>query len=463
MEIFRKKTVKNFDNDYATSSLKKKLTSFDLAALGIGSIVGTGIFVATGQGAKIAGPAVIISFIIAAITSALCALTYSELASMFPVSGSTYSYSYVAFGEIVAWIIGWDLILEYLVSAAAVAAGWSGSLNGLLMDYGIKLPVMLTKAPISGGIVDLPAVLITAVVTWLLYIGVSESAKINDIIVVVKILIIVIFVLLGITHIKAANYHPFMPFGVNGIVSGASIIFFAFIGFDTVSTASEETKNPEKDVPRGLALCLAVVIVMYIAVSLVLTGIISYKNVSIDNALPGALAHIGINWGSALVGIGAVVGMISTLLATLYGQVRIFMVMARDGLLPHAFAKVNKKHSTPGLCTILTGIFTAILAGFLPLNMIMELCNIGTLFAFALVSVGVIVLRKTMPEVKRKFKCPGVPFTPIITIFCCGYLIYSLPVVTWIRFIVWLFIGAIIYALYGYKNSKIRNAKKDTV
>ncbi|PJI08476.1 MULTISPECIES: amino acid permease [Clostridium] len=461
MDVFKKKTVKNFDDDYAKSSLKKKLTSFDLAALGIGSIVGTGIFVATGQGAKIAGPAVIISFIIAAITSALCALTYSELASMFPVSGSTYSYSYIAFGEIVAWIIGWDLILEYLVSAAAVAAGWSGSFNGILSDYGIKLPLMLTKAPVSGGIVDLPAVIITAIVTCLLYIGVSESAKVNDIIVIIKILIIIIFIALGITHIKSANYHPFMPFGVNGVVSGASIIFFAFIGFDTVSTASEETKNPERDVPRGLALCLIVVIIMYISVSLVLTGIISYKDISIDNALPGALAHIGINWGSALVGIGAVVGMISTLLGTLYGQIRIFMVMARDGLLPNIFAKVNKKHSTPGLCTILTGVATAILAGFLPLNMIMELCNIGTLFAFALVSVGIIVLRVTMPEVKRNFRCPGVPFTPIITIFCCGYLIYSLPVVTWIRFIVWLLIGMLIYVFYGYKNSKIRKAKKD--
>ncbi|KOF58015.1 MULTISPECIES: amino acid permease [Clostridium] len=456
MEIFRKKTVENFDQDYAKSTLKRKLTSFDLAALGIGSVVGTGIFVATGQGAKLAGPAVTISFIIAAITSALCALTYSELASMFPVSGSTYSYSYVAFGEIIAWIIGWDLILEYLVSAAAVASGWSGALIGILNDYGIKLPSMLTKAPVSGGIVDLPAVLITALVTWLLYIGVSESAKINDIIVGIKIVVIIIFVILGVTHINVTNYHPFMPFGVKGIMSGASIIFFAFIGFDAVSTASEETKNPEKDVPRGLTICLIAVVIMYISVSLVLTGIISYKDISIDNALPGALSHIGITWGSALVGVGAVIGMISTLLVTLYGQIRIFMVMSRDGLLPNVFAKVNKKHRTPGLCTILTGILTAIIAGVLPLNMIMELCNIGTLFAFALVSLGVIVLRKKMPEVERKFRCPGVPYTPIITIFFCGYLIYHLPVVTWIRFAIWLLIGILIYAFYGYKNSKMK-------
>ncbi len=460
MNIFRKRTTEDFNTTAAKSRLKKKLTAFDLAALGIGSVVGTGIFVATGQGSQLAGPAVTISFIIAAITSALCALTYSELATMFPVSGSTYSYSYVAFGEIIAWIIGWDLILEYLVSAAAVASGWSGTVMGILSSYGIHIPEMLTKAPVSGGLVDLPAVLITFIVTWILYIGVSESAKINNIIVGLKIFVILVFIVLGVTHINIANYHPFAPFGTRGIMSGAAIIFFAFIGFDAVSTAAEETKNPKKDVPVGLAICLVAVIIMYISVSLVLTGMVPFKSINVDDALPSALASIGITWGSALVGVGAVIGMISTLLVTLYGQIRIFMVMSRDGLLPKRFSKVNKKYSTPGLCTIITGIVTAVMAGFLPLNIIMELCNIGTLFAFVLVSIGVVILRKTMPNVERKFKCPGVPFTPALTVIFCFYLMASLPLMTWVRFGIWLALGVVIYFVYGFKNSTLNHSEK---
>ncbi|KAJ53614.1 APA family basic amino acid/polyamine antiporter [Clostridium tetanomorphum] len=463
MNVFRKKTTKDFKEAVSKTNLKRKLRAFDLAAIGIGSVVGTGIFVATGQGSQLAGPAVIISFIIAAITSALCALTYSELASMFPVSGSTYSYSYVAFGEIIAWIIGWDLILEYLVSASAVASGWSGTLLGILKNYGIIIPEVLTKAPVAGGMVDLPAVLITFVITFILYLGVSESAKVNNIIVGVKILVIFIFIVLGLSHINLANYRPFAPFGTKGIMAGASIIFFAFIGFDAVSTASEETQNPKKDVPLGLAICLITVIIMYIGVSLVLTGIIPFKLVNVQDALPGALSHIGINWGAALVGVGAILGMISTLLVTLYGQVRVFMVMARDGLLPKRFASVNKKYSTPGLCTIITGIITAVIAGFLPLNIIMELCNIGTLFAFVLVSIGVIVLRKTMPNVERKFKCPGVPYTPALTVIFCGYLMTSLPLMTWVRFGIWLALGLIIYFAYGYKNSTLNKNSQETL
>lgn len=246
-------------------------------------------------------------------------------------------------------------------------------------------------------------------------------------------------------------------------MAGASIIFFAFIGFDAVSTASEETQNPKKDVPLGLAICLITVIIMYIGVSLVLTGIIPFKLVNVQDALPGALSHIGINWGAALVGVGAILGMISTLLVTLYGQVRVFMVMARDGLLPKRFASVNKKYSTPGLCTIITGIITAVIAGFLPLNIIMELCNIGTLFAFVLVSIGVIVLRKTMPNVERKFKCPGVPYTPALTVIFCGYLMTSLPLMTWVRFGIWLALGLIIYFAYGYKNSTLNKNSQETL
>lgn len=453
MNLFRKKSIDDFKISAKKSHLKKGLNYIDLACLGIGSVVGTGVFVSTGQGAKLAGPAVIISFIVAAITSALCALTYSELATMFPVAGSTYSYCYVAFGEIIAWIIGWNLMLEYLVSGSAVASGWSSTFVDILKSCGINLPNLLTNSPFSGGIMDLPSILIVAIITWILYMGVTQSSRINTIIVFIKIFVILVFIFIGITHINPINYHPFAPYGIKGIMSGAAIIFFAFIGFDSVSTAAEETSNPYRDVPIGLAICLGTTIVLYIAVACILTGMVPFKLIDVNNALPNALAKVGINWGSALVGMGAVIGMISTILVILYGQIRIFMVMARDGLLPKSFANINDKHRTPGICTIVTGIITALICGFFPLNIIIELCNIGTLSAFIFVSIGIIVLRKTMPDMPRKFKCPGVPLTPILTILFCIYLMISLPLVTWIRFIIWTGVGLILYFLYGINHS----------
>lgn len=455
MNVFRKRGVADFKEATEHSGLRKQLTAFDIAALGIGSVIGTGIFVATGQGSQLAGPAITISYIIAAITSALCALTYAELATMFPVAGSTYSYTYVAFGEIVAWLIGWNLILEYTVVAAAIASGWSSTLVGIFEAYNIHLPAMLIKSPLAGGIVDLPAILIVAFLTWLLYMGVSESAKVNNIIVIIKVSVILVFIAIGATHINPANYHPFAPYGTKGIMSAAAIIFFAYIGFDAVSTAAEETVNPKRDIPLGLTICMIVIIILYIAVSLVLTGMVPYKEIDVNNALPASLARIGINWGSALVGVGAVVGMISSLLVTIYGQVRIFMVMARDGLIPKSFASISQKHGTPAKCTIITGALTAAIGGLLPLTVLMDLCNIGTLSAFVVVSIGVIVLRKTMPNIERKFKCPGVPFTPILTVFFCFYLMYSLPGVTWIRFAIWTIVGIAIYFLYGMRHSTL--------
>jgi len=450
--------------------LKKNLRAGDLAALGIGSVVGTGIFVATGQGAQLAGPGVLISFIIAAVTCAFCALTYSELACMFPVAGSTYSYSYVAFGEVIAWIIGWDLMLEYMVSASAVASGWSTTFIPLVEQLGLKLPKALVTPPVtttpegrillSGGVVDLPAILITMGITWILYLGIRESARVNNIIVAIKISVILLFVFLGISHVNFANLSPLAPFGWKGIMAGAAIIFFAYIGFDAVSTAAEETRNPKRDVPLGLMLCLGVIILLYVSVAFVLTGMVPFKEIDVGNALPAALARIGIRWGGALVATGAVIGMISTLLVTLYGQVRIFMVMARDGLLPASFSRVHRQHKTPHICTWITGSMTAFIAGVFPLSMIIELCNIGTLFAFVLVSIGVIVLRKTRPEVERKFKTPGVPFTPLLTVAFCFYLMYSLPVVTWIRFGGWLASGLLIYFLYGVKHSRLQKVHK---
>ena len=466
MSIWKTKTPAQIEEAAEHTELKKNLRAVDLAALGIGSVVGTGIFVATGQGAQLAGPGVLLSFIIAAVTCGFCALTYSELACMFPVAGSTYSYSYVAFGEVIAWIIGWDLMLEYLVAASAVASGWSTTFIGLIQSAGVKLPKAFHDAadhdgqrphrPVRAASSTSRPSSSRLLITWILYIGIRESAKINNIIVLIKIAVILLFVVLGVRHVSLANLQPMMPFGWKGVMAGAAIIFFAYIGFDAVSTAAEETKNPKKDVPLGLMLCLGVVIVLYVSVAFVLTGIVPYKLIDVGNALPAALGRIGIQWGGALVATGAIIGMISTLLVTLYGQIRIFMVMARDGLLPPAFAKVHPKHQTPHICTWITGVATALIAGLFPLPMIIDLCNIGTLFAFVLVSIGVILLRKTRPEVERKFKTPGVPFTPLITVGFCFYLMASLPKVTWIRFGIWLVAGLAIYFLYGVRHSKLQ-------
>lgn len=462
MSLWVKKRPEDLQEASEHTQLRKSLRAVDLAALGIGSVVGTGIFVATGQGAHLAGPGVLLSFIIAAITAGLCALTYSELASMFPVAGSTYSYSYAAFGEVIAWIIGWDLMLEYLVSGSAVASGWSTTFIGLLENLGVKLPTALCLTPLAGGIVDLPAILITLLITWILYLGIRESSITNNIIVVLKVGVIVLFIVLGISHVNLSNLTPFAPFGWKGIMAGAAIIFFAYIGFDAVSTAAEETINPKKDVPLGLMLCLAVVIVLYVGVAFVLTGLVPFKEIDVGNALPAALARIGIRWGGALVATGGIIGMISTLLITVYGQVRIFMVMARDGLLPEVFSRVHPKHRTPAICTWITGALTAIIAGFFPLSVIIELCNIGTLFAFILVSVGVVVLRHTQPQVERRFRTPLVPFTPLVTIGFCLYLMGSLPVLTWMRFTAWLAAGLLIYFAYGMKHSKLQNRYLNT-
>ncbi len=456
MNLWIKKKPEDLQQASEQTQLRKSLRAVDLAALGIGSVVGTGIFVATGQGAHLAGPGVLLSFIIAAITAGLCALTYSELASMFPVAGSTYSYSYAAFGEVIAWIIGWDLMLEYLVSAGAVASGWSTTFMGLLENLGVKLPKAISLTPLAGGVVDLPAILITLLITWILYLGIRESSVTNSIIVVIKVAVIVLFIVLGISHVNLSNLTPFAPFGWKGIMSGAAIIFFAYIGFDAVSTAAEETINPKRDVPLGLMICMGVVIILYVGVAFVLTGVVPYQEIDVGNALPAALSRIGIQWGGALVATGAIIGMISTLLITVYGQVRIFMVMARDGLLPEVFSRIHPKHRTPVICTWITGALTAIIAGFFPLGVIIELCNIGTLFAFILVSVGVIVLRHTQPQVERKFKTPLVPFTPLITIGFCCYLMASLPILTWVRFIAWLGAGLIIYFIYGLHHSKLQ-------
>ncbi|MDP4144851.1 MAG: amino acid permease [Bacillota bacterium] len=457
MNIWKKKTTEQVLQSIEKTSLKKNLTAKDIGALGIGAVVGVGIFVATGEGAHAAGPAVIISFILAAIVACFCGLCYSELATMFPVAGSTYSYAYIAFGEIIAMIIGWCLTAEYLVACSAVASGWSGTFQGILKNIGITIPKIISASPSNGGIVDLPAILIIALITALLCYGMRESAKVNNIIVGVKIVIILLFIGLGAAHINISNYKPFNPYGWKGIFAGTAIIFFSYIGFDAISTSAEEAKNPERDLPLGLIMCLAVVSVLYISVAFVLTGLVPFKEIVSENAVPGALSRIGIYWGSSLVGVGAIIGIMSTLLVVLYGQVRVFMVMSRDGLLPKFFSKIHPTHKTPYISTIITGSVAAIIAGFLPLDIIVQFLSIGTLLGFIVVSLSVIRLRKTMPDFKRVFKCPGVPYTPILTIICCITLLSRLHLKTWIGFIVWLVIGFIVYFTYGRKNSLLQN------
>ncbi|WP_297428299.1 amino acid permease [Clostridium sp.] len=457
MNIFKKKSVDKILEGVQKTALKKNLKAKDIAAFGIGAVVGVGIFVATGTGAHLAGPAVIVSFIIAGIVAGLCALCYCELSTMFPVAGSTYSYSYIVFGEIVAMIIGWCLTAEYLVACSAVASGWSGTFVGILKSVGVVLPATLTSSPSKGGIVDLPAVLIIAVITYILYYGMKESARVNNIIVGVKIAIIIIFVVLGVGHINTANYTPFAPFGFGGIFAATATIFFSFIGFDAISTAAEEAENPKRDIPIGLIICLIAVTTLYVSVAVVLTGMVPYNEIISENAVPGALARVGINWGAALVGTGAILGMISTMMVVLYGQVRVFMVMSRDGLLPKVFSKVHPTHKTPHISTIITGTIAAIIAGFIPLDIIVEFLSTGTLLGFIAVSLAVIVLRKTMPDFKRVFRTPGVPFTPIVSIICCIVLLCGLKLITWIGFIVWLLIGLIVYFVYGRKHSVLQN------
>ncbi len=457
MNIFKKKSVEKMLEGVQKTALKKNLKAKDIAAFGIGAVVGVGIFVATGTGAHLAGPAVIISFILAGIVACLCALCYCELSTMFPVAGSTYSYSYIVFGEIIAMIIGWCLTAEYLVACSAVASGWSGTFVGILKSFGVTLPAAFTASPSKGGIVDLPAVLIIAIITYILYYGMKESARVNNIIVGIKIVIILVFVVLGVGHIDTANYHPFAPFGFGGIFAATATIFFSFIGFDAISTAAEEAANPKRDIPLGLIICLIAVTILYVSVAVVLTGMVPYNEIISENAVPGALARVGINWGAALVGTGAILGMISTIMVVLYGQVRVFMVMSRDGLLPKIFSKVHPTHKTPHISTIITGTIAAIIAGFIPLDIIVEFLSTGTLFGFIAVSLAVIVLRKTMPNFKRIFKVPGAPVTPIIAIVCCIVLLCGLKLVTWIGFIVWLVIGLIVYFVYGRKHSIVQN------
>src|SRR5437588_9064307 len=393
-------------SDEPEHGLKRTLTALSITAMGIGAIVGTGIFVLTGvAAAKYAGPGLILSFIVAGIVSGLAAICYAEFASTVPVAGSAYTYSYATLGELVAWIIGWDLILEYAVGAAAVSIGWSGYVTDFLQSaLGITLPKALTISPFSGGIINLPAFLIIVLVTLLLIWGTSESSRVNTIIVGIKLLVILFFLVVGFGHINPANWSPFLPFGAGGIFRGAAIIFFAYIGFDQISTSAEEARNPSKDLPFGIIASLLICTVLYILVTATLTGVVSYTKLNVASPVSHALILLGLNAAGSIISIGAICGLTTVLIVLLYGQSRIFFSMSRDGLLPALFSRVHPRFRTPYLSSILVGLVVAAVAGLTPIDVVAELTNIGTLAAFVLVSAGLLILRRTQPNLRRAFR-----------------------------------------------------------
>ena len=505
MSLFRVKHLDQLvaESEHGEGRLKRSLGAVQLTSLGIGAIIGAGIFSTVGTAAAGghshlgAGPALVVSFVIVAIACGFAALCYAEFAAMVPISGSAYTYAYATLGELVAWIIGWDLIIEYAVGNVAVAISWSGYFQELLRGFGIEFPswlgidyrtasqaarqiadaqaanvdvatlgvsieraaAALTSAPVIAGIpivFNLPAFVVVMLVTWVLVRGINESAWLNTSMVVLKLAIIAFFLLIGAFYVKPENWTPFAPNGWTGISSAAAIIFFAYIGFDAVSTAAEETKNPQRDMPIGMIASLVVCTVIYIGVAIVLTGMLPWNQLGTAEPLATAFSAINLNWAAAIISLGAVFATTSVLVVFQLGQPRIFFSMARDGLLPPWAAKVHPKYRTPHVTTILTGIFVAVFAGVANINEVVELTNIGTLFAFVIVAVGILVLRRTDPDRVRPFRTPLVPLIPLGAVVCCTYLMLQLPLATWIRFVVWLAIGLIFYVLYGVHRSKLR-------
>ena len=463
MNLFRKKSIQALIQEAGQKdvTLKKDLGAFDLSMLGIGAIIGTGIFVLTGvAAAEHAGPALILSFILSGLACVFAALCYAEFASTVPVSGSAYTYSYATFGEIIAWILGWDLILEYGLASSAVASGWSGYFQGLLAGFGIHFPKALTSAydPVKGTFIDVPAILIVLIITLLLTQGVKKSARFNTIMVIIKLAVVLIFIGVGVWYVKPSNWTPFMPFGFSGVTAGAATVFFAYIGFDAVSTAAEEVRNPQKNMPIGIIASLLVCTVLYIVVSAILTGIVPYQQLDVKNPVAFALNFIHQDWAAGFISLGAIVGITTVLLVMLYGQTRLFYAISRDGLLPKVFSKVDKKKQTPMVNSWITCLLVSIFAGFVPLGRLAELVNIGTLFAFMTVAVGILYLRKNNQAPKSGFRVPFVPYIPILAFLFCGYLALQLPAISWISFGVWLVIGLIVYFGYGRKHSTLNTS-----
>jgi APA family basic amino acid/polyamine antiporter len=440
-------------------SLHRALGPLNLVALGVGAIIGTGIFVLTGVAAvEHAGPGVIASFALAGLVSCLAALCYAEFATLIPISGSAYSYSYATLGEGLAWIIGWDLVLEYALASSAVAVGWSGYVRDILSGFGVPIPNALAAAPgtLEGALFNLPAVLVLAAITWLLVVGIRETAGTNAVIVAIKVAVVLFVIAAGAGYVQPANWQPFAPQGWNGIVAGAATVFFAYIGFDAVTTAAEEARRPERDMPIGILGSLFACTALYIAVAAVVTGMVPVPQIDTTAPIASAFRDRGLALGASLISLGAIAGLTSVLLVMLLGQSRVFFAMSRDGLLPPVFSRVHPRYRTPYLSTIGVGVVVAAIAAFVPLSDLVHLVNIGTLFAFVLVSAGVIVLRRVEPDRPRPFRCPLVPWLPLASIAGCGYLMAGLPLETWIRFGVWLVIGVAVYLAYGRRHSRVR-------
>ncbi|MDP4204388.1 MAG: amino acid permease [Bacteroidota bacterium] len=477
-QLFRKKAISDLlvEADGDGHGLKRALTLRNLVALGIGAIIGTGIFVLTGTAAaRFAGPAIVLSFILSAFGCIFAGLCYAEFSAMIPIAGSAYTYSYATLGEFIAWIIGWDLILEYLFASSTVAVGWSGYFVSFLRDFGIYIPDKLCQAPfnhipgqgwiLTGSILNFPAVAIVLLITGLLVVGIKESNRFNTVIVIVKLVVILLFIGFGLSYINVDNWTPFIPkntgtfgsFGVSGIFTGAGVIFFAYIGFDALSTAAQEAKNPRRDMPIGILGSLMICTILYVAVAAVLTGIVNYKDLNDPAPIAMAVDRTGkaLMWLRPLIKIGALAGLSSVVLVMLMGQPRIFFSMANDGLLPKSFAKVHPKFRTPYITTIITGAIAALIAGVLPIGILGELVSIGTLLAFVIVCTSVIVLRKTSPDTPRPFKTPFVPWFPIAGILICLAQMVALPGDTWMRLIIWMSIGLLIYFFYSKKRSKL--------
>jgi APA family basic amino acid/polyamine antiporter len=516
MGLFSTKNVSDLQAEAEGShGLKRALTATNLVFLGIGAIIGAGIFVLTGQvAATDSGPAIVLSFVIAGAGCLFAGLCYAEFASMIPIAGSAYTYGYATMGELIAWIIGWDLILEYLFAASTVAVGWAGYFSAFMTELGIKLPPALMGAPLdvegthhlvraqicvdpstggiaydavahttvaaadclskgyhfAAGILNVPAVVLVLILTTLLVIGIKESARFNNVIVIVKVAIVLAVILFGIKYINTANWHPFIPantgefghFGFSGIVRGSAVIFFAYIGFDAVSTAAQEARNPQRDLPIGILGSLAVCTVLYIAMALVMTGLAHYSKLNVPHPVFVAIdaAGPGLKWLGFFVNIGAIAGLASVVLVMLMGQPRIFYSMSRDGLLPPVFATVHPTFRTPYVATIITGLVAALIAGFFPIRLLGELVSIGTLLAFVIVCGGTWVLRRARPELPRPFRTPWVPVVPILGILICGYMMSTLPGDTWLRLIIWMAIGLCIYFFYGRFHSKLDIAER---